>query len=147
MPTRKAQPCPECGRARSGRAQGVLICRCHEKRRTAEQLALKRADQLADLAALLAELDPTVTTGRVEDVVAQAAPSAGERATLVKHLTEQPQSLTSGGSRMPKVVAERLAYGDPIHADLELRRVPPLFGLTEQGPAPGRQRLSRHVSR
>jgi hypothetical protein len=106
MPRREAQPCPDCGRARSGRAPGVLICRCHERRRAAEQLARNRADQLATLTGLLAELDPTAAADRVEDLLARAAPSAGERATLAKHLAEQPQTLAAGGSRMPKAVAE-----------------------------------------
>lgn len=106
MPSPRARPCADCGRARSGRAAGVLICSCHERRRAAEQLARKRATQFATLTALLLEFNPTVTTEHVEDLLAQVAPAAGARAALVGYLAEYPQTLTAGGSSMPKVVAE-----------------------------------------
>jgi hypothetical protein len=84
----------------------VLICSCHERRRAAEQLAAKRADQLAIVTGLLVALDPAVTPGSVGDLVAQVAPAAGARAALARHLADHPGALTAGGSRMPKVVAE-----------------------------------------
>lgn len=106
MPAPSARPCLDCGRARSGRAPGVLICSCHERHRAAEQLAAKRADQLVTLSALLVALDPTVTQGLVEDLITQVAPAAGARAALARDLAAHPGALTAGGSRMPKVVAE-----------------------------------------
>jgi len=106
VPAPSARPCLECGRARSGRAPGVLICSCHERRRAAEQLAAKRADQLAAVTGLLVALDPTATQGLVEDLITQVAPAAGARAALDRHLAAHPGALTAGGSRMPKVVAE-----------------------------------------
>ncbi|MGK2874464.1 MAG: hypothetical protein ACSLEW_02340 [Nocardioides sp.] len=84
----------------------MLICSCHERRRAAEQLAAKRADQLAAVTGLLVALDPTVTQGLVEDLITQVAPAAGARAALARHLAAHPGALTTGGSRMPKVVAE-----------------------------------------
>jgi hypothetical protein len=84
----------------------VLICSCRERRRAAEQLAAKRADQLAAVTGLLVALDPTVTQGPVEDLITQVASAAGARAALARHLADHPQTLTAGGSRMPKVVAE-----------------------------------------
>lgn len=84
----------------------MLICSCHERRRAAEQLATKRADQLAIVAGLLVALDPTVTQGTVEDLMTQVAPAPGARAALARHLAAHPGVLTAGGSRMPKVVAE-----------------------------------------
>jgi hypothetical protein len=106
LPSSRARPCVDCGRARSGRAPGVLICSCHERRRAAEQLAAKRADQLAAVTRLLVALDPTVTQRPVQDLITQVAPSAGARAALARHLATHPGALTAGGSRMPKVVAE-----------------------------------------
>jgi hypothetical protein len=106
LPSPPARPCADCGRARSGRAPGVLICSCHERRRAAEQLAAKRADQLAVVTGLLVARDPTVTQGRVGDLITQVAPAAGARAALARHLAAHPGALTAGGSRMPKVVAE-----------------------------------------
>lgn len=106
MPARVARPCHECGRARSGRSPGVLICRCHEKRRAAEQLVRKRADQLAAVVQLLVEFDPSVTPRQVEGLVDEVASAAVARAALVGHLTAHPEALTAGGSRMPKIVAE-----------------------------------------
>lgn len=106
MPSPAAQPCADCGRARSGRAPGVLICHCHEKRRAAEQLAAKRADQVAIVTGLLVALDPTVTQGHVGDLITQVAPAPGARAALARHLAAHPGALTAGGSQMPKVVAE-----------------------------------------
>lgn len=85
---------------------GVLICSCHERRRAAELLAAKRADQVAIVTGLLVALDPTVTHGAVEDLMTQVAPAPGARATLARHLAAHPGALTTGGSRMPKVVAE-----------------------------------------
>jgi len=84
----------------------VLICRCGEKRRATEQLARKRAAQLATLTGLLVGLDPTVTSERVEEMLAQVASAAGARNALVNHVAAHPQTLTTGGSRMPKAVAE-----------------------------------------
>lgn len=84
----------------------MLICSCHERRRAAEQLATKRADQLAVVTGLLVALDPTVTQRAVEDLITQVAPAAGARAALARHLAAHPGALTAGGSRMPKVVAE-----------------------------------------
>ena len=55
---------------------------------------------------LLLALDPTVTQVPVEDLMTQVAPAPGARAALARHLADQPQTLTAGGSRMPKVVAE-----------------------------------------
>ncbi len=106
MPAPSARPCLDCGRARSGRAPGVLICSCHERRRAAEQLAAKRADQLAAVTGLLVALDSTVTQGPVEDLITQVAPAAGARVALARHLAAHPGALTTGGSRLPKVVAE-----------------------------------------
>jgi hypothetical protein len=106
VPAPSARPCLDCGRARSGRTPGVLICSCHERRRAAEQLTAKRADQLAAVTGLLVALDPTVTQGPVEDLITQVAPAAGSRAALARHLAAHPGALTAGGSRMPKVVAE-----------------------------------------
>lgn len=74
-PSPGARPCANCGRARSGRAPGVLICSCHERRRAAEQLATKRADQLAIVTGLLLARDPTVTPESVGDLMAQVAPA------------------------------------------------------------------------
>jgi len=105
-PSPGARPCANCGRARSGRAPGVLICSCHERRRAAEQLATKRADQLAIVTGLLLARDPTVTPESVGDLMAQVAPAPGARAALTRHLVAHPEALTAGGSRMPKVVAE-----------------------------------------
>lgn len=84
----------------------MLICSCHERRRAAEQLAAKRADQLAVVTGLLVALDPTVTQRAVEDLITQVAPAAGARAALALHLAAHPAALTAGGSRMHKVVAE-----------------------------------------
>lgn len=84
----------------------MLICSCHERRRAAEQLAAKRADQLAIVTGLLVALDPTVTQGPVEDLMTQVAPAPGARAALARHLAAHPGALTAGGSRMPKVVVE-----------------------------------------
>ena len=106
MPTRAAFPCTECGRARSGHAPGVLLCRCHEKRRAIERAERKRTDQLAAVTRVLADLDPRVTLGQVEDLVGKVAPGAVARAALVRHLAADPGALTAGGSRMPKIVAE-----------------------------------------
>lgn len=82
MPLARARPCADCGRARSGRAPGVLICSCHERRRAADHLATKRADQLALVTGLLVALDPTVTQGPIADLMTQVAPAAGARAGL-----------------------------------------------------------------
>lgn len=106
MPSPAARPCADCGRARSGRAPGVLICSCHERRRAAELLAAKRADQVAIVTGLLVALDPTVTQESVEDLMTQVAPAPGARAALARHLAAHPGALIAGGSRMPKVVAE-----------------------------------------
>lgn len=108
MPGQAAQPCSECGRARSGRAPGVLICRCHERHREAERRTSKRATQLATLTGRLLCLDPRVAPGQVEDLLAKVAPAAHARTTLLGYLTAHPAVLTSGGSVMPKMVGEFL---------------------------------------
>ncbi len=108
MPRPEAQPCSDCGRARSGRAPGVLLCRCHEKRRAAEKLAANRSAQLATVARLIVELDQTVTPDQVEDLLAQVAPAAHAHTLLLGHLANHPAVLTSGGSSMPKLVGEFL---------------------------------------
>lgn len=84
----------------------MLICSCHERRRAAEQLAAKRVDQVAIVTGLLVALDPTATQVRVEDLMTQVAPAPGARAALARHLGAHPSALTTGGSRMPKTVAE-----------------------------------------
>ena len=96
----------ECGRARSGRAPGVLICHCHEKRRTTARAARKRADLLATVTSVLNDLDPTVTPEQVEGLISRVAPATAARAALTGHLAAHPSALTAGGSGMPKLVAE-----------------------------------------
>lgn len=108
MPRTPAQPCAECGRARSGRAPGIVICRCHEKRRAAERRDAKRAGRLATLTEQLRELDPDVTVSQLEDLLTKIAPAAHARTKLLDHLASHPAVLTAGGSSMPKLVAEFL---------------------------------------
>jgi hypothetical protein len=86
----------------------VLICRCHEKRRAAEKLAAKRTAHLAAVVGAIVELDHTVSPDQVEDLLVQVAPAAHARTVLLGHLAAHPAVLTSGGSSMPKVVAEFL---------------------------------------
>lgn len=108
MPSAAAQSCQRCGRARSGRAPGVLICRCHEKRRAAERRDARRATQLATVTARFVELDPAVTASQVEDLLVQTAPAQHARTVLLKYLASHPEVLASGGSSMPKLVGELL---------------------------------------
>lgn len=84
----------------------MLICRCIEKRLAAEQLTHKRVTLLTAATRLLVELDPTITTAQVEDLLARVAPAAHARSRLLDHLAVTPEVLTAGGSAMPKLVAE-----------------------------------------
>lgn len=108
MPRPAAQPCADCGRARSGRAPGVPICRCHEKRRAVERRRAEQSARLAALTARLAELDPTVTTTRVGGILGKVAPARHALAVLLRELHTHPEVLTAGGSSMPKMVGEFL---------------------------------------
>lgn len=69
-------------------------------------MSASRADHVATLVELVVALDTTLTTRSVEDLITQVAPTDGGAAALARHLTADPDALTRGGSRMPKVVAE-----------------------------------------
>jgi formylmethanofuran dehydrogenase subunit E len=71
-----------------------------------ERATRKRADQLATLTMLLNDLDPTVPSEQVEELIDQVAPAAFARTAMATHVTAHPDVLTAGGSGMPKVVAE-----------------------------------------
>ncbi|SDU20910.1 Site-specific recombinase XerD [Jiangella alkaliphila] len=84
------------------------MCRCASKRLLAQRRERQHVDRLAALTALIAGLDASVTTERVEAVAAQIAPGWSMQLRLMGLIVADPAVLTAGGSRMPKVVADFL---------------------------------------
>lgn len=69
---------------------------------------MKRESQQATILALLRTVDPSVTDGLVEELLAEVASAPSSRSQLTKHLSADPGVLAAGGSRMRKVVGEFL---------------------------------------
>lgn len=106
MAARGKQPCPECGRPRSGRTPGVPFCYCSDKRRAAQRAATKRIEQRDAITELISCLDPNITADQVDGLIDEVAPVAAMRTAMANYVIAHPEVLTAGGSAMPKAVAE-----------------------------------------
>lgn len=81
-------------------------CRCGDRQLATAGLATKHEAQRTTILELLHAVDANVTGELVEELLAQVAPAPSSRSPLTKHLAADPGVLTSGGSRMRKVVGE-----------------------------------------
>jgi hypothetical protein len=80
------------------------LCQCRAKHLAEQRRQVRRAGQLAAVTAAVTRLDPTATLDQVDTLVTGIAPDPAAATQLLARLAADPDVLTRGGSRMPKVV-------------------------------------------
>lgn len=96
--------CGRCGRpagkARRRLSDGLVCSACFGRQRRADQ----HDTALAEIAAIVATVEPGVAAAQLGGAIAVAAPGLRESGRLVRALRAEPDALTSGGSVAPAVV-------------------------------------------